>query len=303
LEALLSGLIDYAGLFPPARLPLAEALANHCRYRLGEDAWMLGRFICPASRLGELAEHGHLFRDDPPLVVSALGRGGADPEEFRAGLAADLADISSCRVRHGGRVAVDVLELRLPANFPASPGALLPTPPRSEPIGELSLFFEPPSLDAILSVLGVISDAPFATRAGLKLRCGGLEAAAFPSCEQLAQALTSCLSAGKPFKATAGLHHPFPRFDPGVPARMHGFVNLFTAGVLASARGIPPKRARAILEDEDPGHFLFDETGLHWQDLHASVQEIARARAEAVLSFGSCSFDEPRGDLRALGWM
>ena len=53
-HALLGELIDHAPLFPPASLPLDEALAEHDRARGGEHAWMLRRFVAPASRLGEL---------------------------------------------------------------------------------------------------------------------------------------------------------------------------------------------------------------------------------------------------------
>ncbi|HEX3683401.1 MAG TPA: hypothetical protein VHU83_12770 [Bryobacteraceae bacterium] len=51
LHALLDRLIDYAGLFPPASLPLDRALANYHHYREGKQAWMLGRFVIPASQL------------------------------------------------------------------------------------------------------------------------------------------------------------------------------------------------------------------------------------------------------------
>ena len=53
LRALLSGVVDYAGLFPPAGLPLDQAIRNYARYRQGSDAWMLGRFVIPAARLAE----------------------------------------------------------------------------------------------------------------------------------------------------------------------------------------------------------------------------------------------------------
>ena len=55
IRALLEGLIDYAGVFPPATLPVAEAARNFARYRGGADAWMLARFVFPARRLAELA--------------------------------------------------------------------------------------------------------------------------------------------------------------------------------------------------------------------------------------------------------
>jgi hypothetical protein len=55
-RALLERLIDHAPLFPPAALPMDEALAEHRRARESAEAWMLGRFVCPASKLGELGE-------------------------------------------------------------------------------------------------------------------------------------------------------------------------------------------------------------------------------------------------------
>ena len=54
LRTLLASLVDYAGLFPPAALPMEQALRNYDHYRRGEYAWALGRFVVPAARLGEV---------------------------------------------------------------------------------------------------------------------------------------------------------------------------------------------------------------------------------------------------------
>ena len=56
--ALLSGLIDHAPMFPPAAMALREALAEDARARESRDSFMLARFVCPASRLGELPDVG-----------------------------------------------------------------------------------------------------------------------------------------------------------------------------------------------------------------------------------------------------
>lgn len=57
--ALLAGLIDYAGLFPPARKPLDAARAAYAEAVEGPIGWLVGRFLCPASLVGELpAGHG-----------------------------------------------------------------------------------------------------------------------------------------------------------------------------------------------------------------------------------------------------
>jgi hypothetical protein len=54
IKALLSGIVDYAGLYPPACLGLPEVVANYERYLSGSEAWMLNRLVLPASRLSEV---------------------------------------------------------------------------------------------------------------------------------------------------------------------------------------------------------------------------------------------------------
>jgi hypothetical protein len=54
LRALLANLIDYAGLYPPAGLPLPEVIANYERYLASPDSWMLNRLVLPASKLSEV---------------------------------------------------------------------------------------------------------------------------------------------------------------------------------------------------------------------------------------------------------
>src|SRR5437867_1479809 len=105
-RAFMSGIIDYAGLFPPAKLPLEEAFRNYVRYRREADAWMLGRFVCPAARLKELST-GDLATPGPRISFSALAR-NAEFADFTEGLRADLRDISEFTAAHS-RVLVDVL--------------------------------------------------------------------------------------------------------------------------------------------------------------------------------------------------
>lgn len=51
---LLAGLIDHAPMFPPASLPLEQALAADAAAASGPYAWMLGRLVVPASALAQL---------------------------------------------------------------------------------------------------------------------------------------------------------------------------------------------------------------------------------------------------------
>lgn len=51
LRELLSGLIDYAGTFPPAALPCGAAATNFATYRTGPHAWVLRWLVISAADL------------------------------------------------------------------------------------------------------------------------------------------------------------------------------------------------------------------------------------------------------------
>ena len=55
-RAALGGLIDHAALFPPASMPMVDALAEDARVRAAPEAWLVRRFVVPASRLDELGD-------------------------------------------------------------------------------------------------------------------------------------------------------------------------------------------------------------------------------------------------------
>ncbi|HWQ14061.1 MAG TPA: hypothetical protein VNL77_14770 [Roseiflexaceae bacterium] len=324
LRAFLARLIDYAGLFPPASLELEPAIRNYAAYRAGPDAWMLGRFICPAARLAELDPFMPLFgapsarptpvhgsgagsADLPPLQVAALGRRSADAAACLDGLREDLAQVAAFRGRHAGVAAVDVLELPLPPGAPSR--ELLGAVADAAHEHGLRAFCEAAAPhgagweSAVTATLEAIAahNAGGGPALGFKLRTGGVTAEAFPSVGQVAHALLACRERGVALKCTAGLHHPFRQHRQEVGAKMHGFVNVFAAGILAHAHPLDRAAAESILADEDPASFTFTDDGLAWRGLQAPTATVERLRAAALVSFGSCSFDEPREDLRRLG--
>jgi hypothetical protein len=327
LRALLRSVIDYAGLFPPAKLPLDQAVRNYLRYRSEPEGWMLGRFVCPAVRLGELAPFSQELaaaQSQAPFTVSALGRGGGHAEEFLSALRDDLRDIAAFRDRHGKAVEVDVLEVRLPPDVLGADrenDALRLLGQTAKIIDELGPpvlkpFYEAPlgdpgggwqvEVEEFMEVLDedeAAADETPRTRcrqAGFKLRCGGQEASAFPTVEQIAWTLVSALDREVPLKFTAGLHHPLRRLDAAMPAHTHGFLNVLLAGVFATVEALDEETLQPLLLTEDATQFVFDEDGVHWEDFTVDVPGIEAARRQTILSFGSCSFDEPRDDLRAL---
>ena len=309
-KALFNGIIDYAGLFPPARLPMEEAFGRFLEHRSESDGWMLGRFVCPASRFSELEPL--LTGIDPtqlPIKLAVLGRGGASVEEFLEAVERDAAAVRSLSSRYDQRVAADVFEVRLPARggvavavesawrLLSEGGSSLITP-----YFEVSLLgdWRPRLPASVAAVRDTDRIAGEEQRVGLKIRCGGLEAAEVPEPAAVAAAIATCRATGVPLKATQGLHHPIRHHDPELDTMVHGFLNLFVASSLALVHDLPVTRLIEIVAEADPTAFAINEERLGWRDIEASAEQIAVSRRDLLTTFGSCSFREPRDDLREI---
>ena len=252
-RALVAGLVDYAGLFPPKALAMDEALAEYARWLRSPEAFMLGRFVAPAARLVELGRAADALLPEPgaapPWRVSALL--GADVH-------GDAARVSSWNVSHSGRAAVDSVELKA-ASPQEAEAALDALPPGLAAFVELPLGEELRDLLAALKRRG----------ARAKARTGGVVPEAIPDPGVVARFIVACASAGVPFKATAGLHHAVRSdraltYETGSPrAVMHGFLNVFAAAALAR-EGLTTDEVEAVLREDDPRAFRFDEAGLDW---------------------------------------
>lgn len=301
VRALLHGLIDYAGLFPPAKLDMGAATAQFLAHRREPASFLLARFVCPAPRLVELAQALAEHPEEPPVPLAVLGRGGHGAAELLAGVDRDLAELRRLAFEHPGRFTADVYETRLPeeeleqaaAGTVARLGAAAPW--------RLRAFLEPSLLGDWRPRLGRAVPALGGSGAGLKIRCGGLDAAAVPSAEAVAGALAAARDAGLPLKATQGLHHPVRHHDAALGTTVHGFLNLLAADALARAHGLDEARIAEIVAEEDPAAFSVAADALAWRGLAATPAEVEAARREGVVGFGSCSFSEPRDDLASLG--
>ena len=312
-KALLDGIIDYAGLFPPAKLPMVEAFARFVEHRSSSDGWMLARFVCPAARLDELEPL--IEAADPsqlPIAISVLGRGGDTLESFLESVEQDTKSISGFSARQADRTVIDAFEVRLPKAGGAAVavnqawGRVTTNGSRSlTPYFEVSLLGEwrtrlPAAAAAVRDTDRKAGDH---NRVGLKIRCGGLEASAIPEVVAVAAAIATCRATGVPLKATQGLHHPFRYHDPELDADVHGFINLFAASALAHVHDLPVKTLIDIVAETDPETFVVEPEILGWRDYSASTDDIAEARRSLLTSFGSCSFSDPRDDLRTLGFV
>ena len=299
LRALLERSIDYAGLFPPASLALEPALRNHASYVRISDSWMLGAFILPVGQFDAASESLSHFSREHPLRVSALGSKTDSTAAFLECLTSTREAISSFLARHGTTVSINQLEMPLPADFGAEP-----LKEAHSIIDDLKLnaFWEAPT-DAAEQTIKLIAEnrAP-AHQFGYKLRTGGVTADAFPASEEIAAALVAAAQLHVAIKFTAGLHHPVRQFHASVGTKMHGFLNVLGAGVLAAEHGWAAEQAAEMLDDEDPGSFSFEDGLFAWREWTIAIDRI-KARRRLVTSFGSCSFDEPREDLRALKFL
>jgi hypothetical protein len=294
LRTLLRGSIDYAGLFPPAGLDMARAVANYASYRGSTDAWALGRFVAPASRMTEFesATVGLLSPSPSPSPWRVAALLGADP-------AADMRALGELNCRHAadgeGAVAADVVEGKADS-VSAIERLLRQVPPYFQAYVEVPIASDPTPLVAAIG------------RAGgrAKVRTGGIMPEAFPATSDLVRFIRACLAAKVPFKATAGLHHPLRAeyrltYEPdSVRGTMFGFLNLFLASAFM-AGGLDDRLAGQLLEERDPDSIRFDESGVEWKGRRLGLEDIRRSREEGIVSFGSCSFTEPIGDLESLG--
>jgi hypothetical protein len=281
LRALLTERIDYAGLFPPAGLPMEEAVANYAAYRTAADAWALARFVLPVARMKEFE-----------AAAAPLFSGAA----WRVAVLAQASDADAIRAfnaRMRGHAHIDTVESR----------AL--TADDVETLASLK------SLATVYVELSVRdnTELPLQALAALglraKVRTGGVTADSIPSPHEVARFLVRCAKYRVPLKATAGLHHPlrgdYPlTYEAGSPrATMFGFLNIFLAASLAR-RGVPSDELAALLDERSIGAFRIDDNGVSWHEYILTTSDLHTDRTEFAGSFGSCSFREPLDDLSAI---
>ncbi len=298
LGALLTHSIDYAGMFPPCSLALEPALQNQAQYVHDPDAWMLNTFVLPVEKFDAAVENLSLFDREHPLRISALGMRTANRDEFLAALEIATEKIRSFSAEHVDFVSVRQLEMPLSQDVDLGLLAKMRSILKSL---ELQVFWETPinSAEEAIALVAEYNSQTGAAEFGYKLRTGGVTADAFPTSQEIARALVAAARQRVPIKFTAGLHHPIRQFRDEVKTKMHGFLNVLGAAVLAAESQWDEQQTSEMLEDENSDSFSFHGDFFTWREWKIATDQI-KARRKLVTSFGSCSFDEPREDLRAL---
>jgi hypothetical protein len=256
---------------------------------------MLGAFVLPVEQFDAARQLLSQFDPLHPLRVAALG-----PKTTNADAFLDALEKADAAIRwlssNVDLVAISHLEMFLPHDVDLD----LLDEPRSI-LGDLPAFWERPpdrAQGTIVLLAEHNSNADSATF-GYKLRTGGVTADVFPTSAQIAEALVTPATHQLPIKFTAGLHHPIRQFRDEVKTKMHGFLNVLGAAVLAAEHRWDAHQTLLMLEDESVDSFSFTDDFFAWHEWKIDIERL-KYRRKFVTSFGSCSFDEPREDLRTL---
>lgn len=237
-------IIDYAGLFPPASLDLKTSFSNFIKYQDSSFCWMLSKFVIPAKKLPELTTlvENRELTIPSKLNFSILGGSEVSMSKFFETLEDDINKIQEFKSKFADNVIIGSYEVRIPLE-------LFVIPEHNKIIQFFSkvsdLFFKKLKLNIpvfyetvpnkdLAHLVSAIKNYNFSNNfVGYKLRTGGIEPSAFPAPEKIANAIKTCREYDAPMKCTAGLHHPIRHYDNSVKTKMHGFINVFCAGIFA----------------------------------------------------------------------
>jgi hypothetical protein len=167
--------------------------------------------------------------------------------------------------------------------------------------GRFIPYFEVPLSIDLSELIRTISESG----ARAKVRTGGITPESIPDSHSIARFIVGCASKSLAFKATAGLHHPvrgLHRLTPNESssrAPMHGFLNVFLAAALAEA-GAGLSEIVELLDEDSSAAIAFDGDQIRWRTHSLNSELLAHSRKTLAVSFGSCSFEEPLEDLKAL---
>lgn len=282
----MNSIMDYAGLFPPAELSLEKSISNYNHYLKSSENWMLSKFIIPAGILNQIPPLLKLEKVSDKFSFSVII---SDSEK-------DLENIIKFK-KSFSKIEIGALEVKPQMRLESLLNNIQFI--RNEINNDINIFIESSINPDNTLIEELVKLRNQDINIGYKLRTGGITQDAFPSPDIIASVIKSCAEKRIPFKATAGLHHPFTRFDSSVNTKMYGFVNIFAAGLFAVKFLLNETDLIKIITDENPHNFLF-ENNLIWRDYEISSGDISEIRRKYFISFGSCSFDEPREDLKNL---
>jgi len=274
ISPLLTGLCDDAALFPPGNAPMDAAVPAHLAHERSDHAALVGPFVFPAPRLGELPDI--VAAQDGELELSLTVPAGTDavPAALDQLRAIDGVKLVAMEIGVPEGQTPDALFAALDEIASATPG--------------VEIFVEVPRDERRPEILKRLAGTAYAA----KFRTGGVLAAAYPDEAELAAAIHTVVGTGVRFKATAGLHHAVRNTDPDTGFEQHGFLNVMLAAHRA-ADGASVDEIASTLADRDGRSLAAALDGL-------SAEAVDALRAN-FRSFGTCSISDPLTELVGLG--
>lgn len=291
LDALVEGLFDHAGLFPPASLGMDEMLRTAARFpETLHRPRMVGNELVWTPEQGATVDDERLraagFDDGRALGICLVGVPRED--------AAEVARQVKSHVVEGPR-RVTSLEVQVED--------MGPTTTRTAHelrflLGEgMRVYLEPQwsakewterrdEAETCLDTLNSDAEQP---RVGLKVRCAGPTAL---GPEDLVPIVAASVAKDRPLKATQGLHHGVAGKDPV------GFLGLTVALRLHGAGVLDGSDLAACIGEEDVAAFDVSD-GIAWRGRKASIGALGEAMSKVPFAIGSCSIHEPDAELKA----
>jgi hypothetical protein len=269
---LLARLVDDAALFPPSGVNVVDAVKSHLAARRAPYAGVIGFLQCPISRLGALVSALRKARPAQPVALSLVADTGLGGLPKAISTALDNTKLLDLRmIEVPAPSDVDANWLVQLTEFVPDDVVRVVEPRRGRP-------------EWLTGVRRVAEAGCWP-----KLRCGGQSVESFPSVEEVADFLAIATSTGRPFKATAGLHHAVRQHDQSTGLTHHGLLNM----LVGTAHAVSGAGAHEALRCTDAATLAAEASALS--------EDSARVVREVFACYGSVSLTDPVVDLVRLG--
>lgn len=319
LEQLLDTAIDYSGMFPPNELDLREALREYAAFLKSEQKRFLSRFVIPYKELNTLSAFADKKQGlEDPLNLCIAGPDIQTLAEFKNVILTMEQEILKTHSEYPGELRTNILELKLPSKsvitlnpeelVKALEAVVLRT--AESRLLPHRVFFELPeqalnieTTKKIIKVIAAHNKSVLKRKvdnylfSGLKINCGFAYSGTEVTDEYLAEAILFSRDANVAVKFSGDINTAYPGFDKETGAKIHGFINILAASMLAYTQDLNLEETVEVLQDRNPENFVFKDGYMKWRELAAPVMEIKMLRMLSITSFNSSN---PRLALKEL---
>lgn len=315
VEQLLSESIDYAGLMVPRSLSLRDALREYVELSKSDQKWMLSRFVIQHYNLPKLAQFAdRRHRLEGPLSLCISGPEVNTLHEFKNTVLNIEKDILSAHSGFPGEVRTNILELKLPLvsvqnlnpeELIKALEAVVTTSADSRLLPHRVFFEIPGSITdvevakKVIKVIAVHNKSILKRKidnylfSGLKINCGSADPDKNPTSEYLAEVMLYARDANVAVKFSGDYNPTFPTYDYNSNTKIHGFVNILMAGLLAYTQDLNVEETIEVLEERNADNFIFSDQYVAWRELAAPAMEIKMLRMLSITSFNLSEFEKP----------